>query len=191
MPFMVGTESKLGKNSINYDNDGADGGDKVMEGSKGIGRRWQLQNMFNFSETVEHLVTGCTKLANSEYLNRHNRALMVLVVTWAKQQELIGQDAIWYEQRCDRGTVFENHKAKLVWDFEFHLQKTTTARRPDLFLELKEDKKIWICDMACPQQNNIETKRIEKMTKYRQLAFETRERWPSYDVYVLPVVIGG
>ena len=52
----------------------------------------------NFSETVEHLVAGCTKLANREYLNRHNRALMVLAVTWAKQQELIGQDAIWYEQ---------------------------------------------------------------------------------------------
>ena len=77
-----------------------------------------------------------------------------------------------------------------MWDFEFHLRKTTTARRPDLILELKEDKKIWICDMVCPQQNNIEIKRIEKMTKYRQLAFETRERWPSYDVYVLPVVIG-
>ena len=44
--------------------------------------------------------------------------------------------------------------------------------------------------MACPQQNSIETKRIEKMTKYRQLTFETRERRPSYDVCVLPVVIG-
>ena len=28
------------------------------------------------------------------------------------------------------------------------------------------------------------------MTKCRQLSFETRERRPSYDVYVLPVVIG-
>ena len=37
------------------------------------------------------------------------------------------------------------------------------------------DKKIWICDIACPQQNNIETEKIEKMTKYRQLVFETRE----------------
>ena len=44
--------------------------------------------------------------------------------------------------------------------------------------------------MACPQQNNIETKGIEKMMKYKQLAFETRERRPSYDVHVLPVVIG-
>ena len=122
MPYMVGTESKPGKNSISYDNDGADGGDKVMEGSKGgLVEDGNCRICRNFSETVEHLVAGCTKLANSKYLNRHNRALMVLVVTWAKQQELIGQDAIWYEQRWDRGTVFENHKAKLVWDFEFHL----------------------------------------------------------------------
>ena len=66
------------------------------------------------SETVEHLVAGCTKLANSEYLTRHNRALMILAVVWAKQQELVGQEAIWYKQRWDRGTVLENDKAKLV-----------------------------------------------------------------------------
>ena len=79
---------------------------------------------------------------------------------------------------------------KLVWDFEFHLRKTTTARRPDLILELKTDKKIWICDMACPQQNNIGAKRTEKLTKYRQLTFETRERCPGYETYVVPVVVG-
>ena len=46
------------------------------------------------SETVEHLVVGCTKLANSEYLTRHNRALMILAVAWAKQQELRDHEAI-------------------------------------------------------------------------------------------------
>ena len=35
------------------------------------------------SETVEHLVAGCKVLANSEYLSRHNRALMILAVEWA------------------------------------------------------------------------------------------------------------
>ena len=119
------------------------------------------------SEAVEHLVAGCTKLANSEYLTRHNRALMILAVAWAKQQELVGQESIWCKQRWDRGTVLKNDKVTLVWDFEFHLRKTTTARRPDLMiLELKSDKKIWICDMACPQQNNIGKKRTEKLTKY-------------------------
>ena len=43
------------------------------------------------SETVEHLVAGCTKLANSKYLTRNNRALMILAVAWAKQQKLMDQ----------------------------------------------------------------------------------------------------
>ena len=30
-----------------------------------------------------------------------------------------------------------NKRGKLVWDFEFHLRKTTKARRPDLTLEDK------------------------------------------------------
>ena len=76
-------------------------------------------------------------------------------------------EAIWYQQKWDREMVLESDKAKLVWDLEFHLRKTINARRPDLILELKIDKKIWICDMARPQQNNIGAKRAEKMTKYR------------------------
>ena len=44
--------------------------------------------------------------------------------------------------------------------------------------------------MACPQKNNIGAKRAEKMTKYRQIAFKTRERRPGYKVYIVPVVVG-
>ena len=97
---------------------------------------------------------------------------MILAVAWEKQQELVGQEATWYEQRWDRRTVLENDKAKLVWDFDFHLRKTTTARRSGLILKLKTGKKIWM------------------LAKYRQLAFKTRERRPSYKICVVPVVVG-
>ena len=46
------------------------------------------------------------------------------------------------QRRWEQGTVLENGKAKLVWDFEFNLRKTNTSRRPDLILEYKESKKI-------------------------------------------------
>ena len=62
--------------------------------------------------------------------------------------------------------LLENERGKLLWDFEFHLRKTTTARGPYLTLEDKAKKKIWICNMACPQQRNIDAKRLEKLTKY-------------------------
>ena len=69
-------------------------------------------------------------------------------------------------------------------------EKTTAALRPDRIPEDKEKKYIWICDMACPQEINVEEKRNEKRTKYRQLAFELRERRAGYNIVVVPLVIG-
>ena len=34
-------------------------------------------------------------------------------------------------------------RGKLMWDFKFHLCKTTATRRPDLTLEDDAKKKIW------------------------------------------------
>ena len=103
-------------------------------------------------QTVEHLVAGFIVLCNSEYLTRHNRALMILAVTWAKEHKFIGADTVWYKERWKRGMVLENLKVKPVCDFQFNLRKTETARRPDLRLETKYQKQIWICDMACSMQ---------------------------------------
>ena len=57
-------------------------------------------------------------------------------------------------------------------------------------LEDKEKKILWICDIACPQENNIVTKRDEKRTKHRQLAFKLRKWRAEYKIYVIPVVLG-
>ena len=48
---------------------------------------------------------------------------------------------VWYKERWEREMILEND-GKLEWDFEFHLWKTTTARRPDLTLEDQAKKKI-------------------------------------------------
>ena len=82
--------------------------------TRGLMEDGRYRVCFQHEETVEHLVDGCQKLANSEYLSRHNRALLILATAWAKEHGLIGQDVVWYEQRWDRGTVFENERAKCV-----------------------------------------------------------------------------
>ena len=56
-------------------------------------------------------------------------------------------------------------------------------------IQEKQTKTIQICDMACPQENNIEKKRMEKRTNYRQLAFKIKERRPGFKVKVVPLVI--
>ena len=70
---------------------------------------------------------------------------MILAVAWPKEHELIVQEVVWYKPRWDRGAVLENDKAKLVWDFELNQRETTTSRRRDLILEMKNDGKILIC----------------------------------------------
>ena len=66
--------------------------------TRGLMEDGRCRVCFQHSGTVEHLVAGCQKLANSEYISRHNRVLMILAVAWAKEHGLIGQDVVWYEQ---------------------------------------------------------------------------------------------
>ena len=134
-------------------------------------------------------MAGCKLLASSEYLTRHNRPLKVMAVAWAREQYLSDQNVKWYPEKWKRGHVLKNSQAKLVCDFEFNLRKTTTSRRPDLMLEEKQTKTIWICDMVCPQENNTEKKRLKKRSNYRHLAFEIRERRSGFKVKVVPLVI--
>ena len=115
---------------------------------------------------------------------------MVLAVAWAKKYEIIDENIVWYKDKWEKEKVFENMKGKLVWDFEYKLRLSSSARRPDLTLEDKESKRIWICDMACLQENNIEAKVKEKLDKYQKLAFETRENRVGYRVEVVPLILG-
>lgn len=70
------------------------------------------------------------------------------------------------------------------------MRKESTARRPDVTIEYKEQKRIQLVDMACPSEKNVNEKMNEKRQKYQQLAFEIRERRPGYKVEIVPVVIG-
>ena len=104
-------------------------------------------------------------LTISEYLARHSRALMVMAVAWAKGRNLLDQNVKWYQEKWKRGHVLENSQAKLLWDSEFILRKTTTSSRSYLMLEENQAKTIWICDMAYPQEKY----RKQKIGKESQL----------------------
>ena len=83
----------------------------------------------------------------------------------------------------------EISQAKLIWDFEFNLQKITTSIKPDLILEEKQKKTFRICHIPCPQENNIEKKRLKKKTNCRKFSFEIRKRKPVFKIRVMLLVI--
>ena len=115
---------------------------------------------------------------------------MVLLVEWAKQEKLIDQQTVWYKEKWEKGIVLENDKAKLIWDFEYRVRKTNKARRPDLVLEKKEEKSYGFVIKGCPHERNIEIKYKEKIIKYQQLAYETREKRKNHEAKLMPLITG-
>ena len=143
-----------------------------------------------FLENVQHLLAGCEMLAGDEYLKRHNKALSIFAFEVGRKSELILEERNWYKFRWDQNKVLENDKWKILWDFQYHGRKENVNRRPDLTIENKLEKKIWLYDMACPMESNLEKKRNEKLTKYRQIAFEIREKRKDCYVEIVPLIIG-
>ena len=69
------------------------------------------------------------------------------------------------------------------------MRKTSSACRLDLTLEDEKARTIWLVDMSCRQEQNIEEATRPKLQKYQQQAFETREK-RRYRVEVVTGIIG-
>ena len=65
------------------------------------------------------------------------------------------------QRKGNKGTVIANDECKLHWEFEYHLRKTTTARRSDVTIKYKNKIKIFLIDMDCA--NNVDAKHGEKL----------------------------
>ena len=75
-------------------------------------------------ETVQHILAGCTLLANHEYLKRHNHVLSIFAIEWCKVNGLIDENERWYNFNWKTGQVIEGKGKKVLWDFEFAARKT-------------------------------------------------------------------
>ena len=101
----------------------------------------------------------------------------------------------WWEYGLVQGTVVTRNgvggrERKACVGFCIPFMQNHPGETTDLTLEEKAKKKIWIHNIACPQQRNIEAKKLEKLTKYKQLAYKSRERHTKYEIMVVPLVIG-
>ena len=68
---------------LNHDNTTTNCGDKIVKAATGLVQEGRCKVCHERGETIDYLVAGCKVLANSEYLSRYNRALMIMAVAWA------------------------------------------------------------------------------------------------------------
>ena len=138
-------------------------------------------------ESVMHILSECSKLAQREYKRRHDN--VARIVHW----ELCGMYKIeraknWYEH--EPKAVIESDEIKILWDFNIQCDHIIEHRRPDILVVNKKEKSCQIIDIAVPGDLRVHVKEGEKVEKYGDLKREIARLWSLKKVEVIPVVVG-
>ncbi|KAI5731395.1 hypothetical protein M8J77_009341 [Diaphorina citri] len=138
-------------------------------------------------ETIEHITSGCSALANNEYTQRHDNICKQLHQALLKKYNIPSEDQPWYITKPQ--PVEENDEAKIYYNRSIITDRTRPNNRPDIVLTIKKLKKTYLIDVAIPNTSNIEKKHTEKIQKYIPLAEEIKQIWHQNTVKILPIII--
>ena len=138
-------------------------------------------------ENVQHITSGCEKLAQKEYKRQHNNVTKKVHWDICKKNGLEHSEK-WYEH-APEGPV-ENEEIKVLWDINIQCGNLIETRRPDLRVIAKKEQKQITIDIAVPSDVRVEEKEKEKVEKYQDLKKEIRRLWKLRNVEIVPVVIG-
>ena len=82
-------------------------------------------------ETINHIISECSKLAQKKYRTRHDWVGKVIHWEICKKFKFVHANK-WYMHKP--GSVLENDTHKLLWDFDIQTDHLISARRPDLII---------------------------------------------------------
>ena len=138
-------------------------------------------------ESVQHITSGCEKLAQKEYKRRHDNVAKKVHWDICKKNRLEHSEK-WYEH-VPEGAV-ENEEIKVLWDINIQCDNLIEARRPDLIVIDKKEQKGIIIDIAVSADVGVEGKEKEQVEKYQNLKKEIRKLWKLRNIETVPVAIG-
>ena len=118
-------------------------------------RRPQLPNMWTIPRNSNHIISGCPKLAMTEYVHRRNK--VAAYVHWNICRNFdVKVPGKWYEHQPE--PVIEHQKATILWDLPVHTEREIKANRPDIILKCKDERSCLLIDIAIPTDKNISIK---------------------------------
>ncbi|XP_045474919.1 uncharacterized protein LOC123680848 [Harmonia axyridis] len=139
-------------------------------------------------ETVQHLSGGCTPLASTKYLGRHNDMGKVVHQMLGLRWGIFGNFTPHYQYTP--AALAENEQAKIFWDFPFVADRPLEHNRPDLVLWMKRERMAVIVDFSVPLDHNLAQAYDSKIVKYSELARELKTLLKlERQVRIFPLVI--
>ena len=137
-------------------------------------------------ESIDHVVSGCSKLAQKDYKRRHDNLGKIVQWKLARKCNFEAGDK-WYEHEPE--SVLEIEDYKILWDFSIQTDHVIEVQRPDLVVVDKKRKTCKIIDFAVPGDSGIEEKEKEKIEKYQDLRRELQKIW-NVRVTIIPLAVG-
>ena len=112
-------------------------------------------------ETMNHIVSKCSKLALKEYKARHDWVCKVIHREMCKKFKFEHANK-WYMD--NPAPVLENDTHKPLWDFDIQTDHLISARRPDLIIlkKKKKEENLQNCRLCCPGWLPNKTERMWK-----------------------------
>ena len=87
-----------------------------------------MQDCNKYEETVDHIVSGCPKLTQTEYINRHDKA--TAYIHWKVcQSHNIKTLEKWYDYTPEM--VTESEDATILWNMQIHKDHEIATNKPD------------------------------------------------------------
>ena len=140
-------------------------------------------------ETITHIISECSKLAQKEYKTRPDWVGKVIHWEICKKFKFDHTNK-WY--MYNPAPVLGNNTYRLLWDFHIHTDHLISARRPDLIIINKKKKRkkrtYKVVDFAVPADYRIKLKEYEKKDQYLDLARELKKVW-NMQVTIILIVI--
>ena len=112
-------------------------------------------------QTINHIISECSKLAQMENKTRHDWVGQGIHWEMCRKFQFDHTNK-WYIH--NPAPALENNSHKLLWDFNIQTDHLIPARRPDLII-INKKKKTRICkivDFAVPANHRINLKESEK-----------------------------
>ena len=137
-------------------------------------------------ETVNYIISKCSKPAQKEYKTKHDWAGRV--IHWELCKRLnFGHSTKWYMHKPE--SVLKNGIHKILWDLQIQTDHVILSKRQDLVLINKKKRTCWLVDFAVPTNYRVKIKESEKIDKYLHIAREVKRLW-NMKVTVILIVIG-
>jgi hypothetical protein len=138
-------------------------------------------------ETIEHIISSFTVLAQNEYKKRHDIFAKIIHMNLAVKFNLLKDTQPHYIYKPE--SCLENDNYKLYFDrtvlTDIHIQHN----RPDIIILNKQQKQGYLLDIAVPNSHSITQTYNTKINKYLEFSVAMRNLWSLEKISILPLTI--